>query len=89
MDSEMIELRENDVIVVKTNGQTASKRTRNRVKENGPVFTFVKIGVIHMTEAGRACALLRSTTTKWVGWLPVSEIVISRQMSEPELKNVQ
>ena len=31
MDSEMIELKANDAIVVKTNGQTASKRTRNRV----------------------------------------------------------
>ena len=89
MDSEMIELRENDVIVVKTNGQTASKRTRNRVKENGPGFTFVRADIIHATGAGKHCVLLRATATAWMGWLPVDEIVISRQMAEPELKNVQ
>jgi hypothetical protein len=89
MESEMIELKVDDAIVVKTNGQTASKRTRNRVKENGPLFTFVKADIIHTTDAGRHCVLLRSTTTKWLGWLPVNEIVVSRQMAEPELKNVQ
>jgi hypothetical protein len=89
MESEMIELKADDQIVVKTNGQTASKRTRNRVKENGPLFTFVKADIIHTTDAGRHCVLLRSTTTKWLGWLPVNEIVVSRQMAEPELKNVQ
>ncbi len=89
MESEMIELKVDDAIVVKTNGQTASKRTRNRVKENGPLFTFVKADIIHTTDAGRHCVLLRSTTTKWLGWLPVNEIVVSRQLAEPELKNVQ
>ena len=89
MESEMIELKVDDAIVVKTNGQIASKRTRNRVKENGPLFTFVKADIIHTTDAGRHCVLLRSTTTKWLGWLPVNEIVVSRQMAEPELKNVQ
>ena len=89
MDNEMIELKADDAIVVKTNGQTASKRTRNRVKENGPRFTFVKAGIIHVTEAGRHCVLLRAAETAWVGWLPVDEIVVSRQVAEPELKNVQ
>lgn len=79
----MISLAEGDVVVVKINGQTASKRTRNRVKENGPKFEFVKIALTHQTlalQGGRA-VFLKSRTTNWIGWLPEREIVVSRSVT--------
>ena len=75
----MIQLEPGDSVMVKINGQTASKRTRNRVKENGPEFIVQKIGSAHLQLGGVTPAILfASATTKWVGWLPKSEIVVSR-----------
>lgn len=44
----------------------ASKRTKNRVRENGPEFMMEK-----MTQDQ---ILLHSKSTDWIGWLPKSEI---------------
>jgi len=50
----------------------ASKRTRNRIRENGPTFTFVKKGrPASLTGDG---VLLRSKRTGWFGWLPLEEV---------------
>jgi hypothetical protein len=53
---------------VKINHSTASKRTRNRVREGGPEFQyFINTNRIDSI-------LLRSEKTGWMGWLPLSEI---------------
>ena len=53
---------------VKINHNAASKRTRNRVKENGPEFDFFE-------NTNRSDSiLLRSERTGWMGWLPLDEI---------------
>lgn len=80
----MISLVEGDAILVRINGQTASKRTRNRVKENGPEFIFERSGMTYNSIAlgnGRA-VLLKSRSTNWRGWLPEREIVVSRKPAE-------
>ena len=80
----MIALEIGDTIVVKINGQTASKRTRNRVKENGPTFVVTKIDSVslfpHIGQHVNA-VLVSSTTTNWTGWFPAEEIVVSRTAS--------
>ena len=54
----------------------ASKRTKNRIKENGTEFhsmgqaTFQGSGLLQ----GRECMLFQSPRTDWVGWLPLDEI---------------
>ncbi len=54
---------------VKINPNTATKRTRNRVKEGGPEFDF-------FDNKNRADSiLLRSPKTGWFGWLPLNEVV--------------
>ena len=54
---------------VKIDQNTATKRTRNRVKEGGPEFDF-------FDNKNRADSiLLRSPKTGWFGWLPLSEVV--------------
>lgn len=54
--------------IIKVNN-TATKRTRNRVKEGGPVFEF-----FDNAHARPGELLLRSPKTQWLGWLPISEI---------------
>jgi hypothetical protein len=58
------------ILTLKINGQTASKRTRNRIKEAGPDFIFED-------NPNRPNSILvKSITTGWFGWLPKNEIVI-------------
>jgi len=61
-----------ETVVVAVNGQTASKRTRNRVKEGGPEFSLVKRGSPQTFR--KDSVLLRSPKTGWFGWLPLDEI---------------
>lgn len=63
------------LVEVVINGQTASKRTRNRVREAGPLFELVKSATPRAL--GEDGVLLRSQTTGWFGWLPVREIKLS------------
>ena len=65
---------EGRVIHVAINPHSASKRTRNRVKEAGPAFTLVKVGM--PASIREDAVLLRSITTGWFGWLPAGEIKI-------------
>ena len=53
---------------------TATKRTKNRLRENGPFFTFVKKGRVKSLEG--ESILLRSEKTGWFGWLPLEEVTI-------------
>ena len=43
----------------------ASKRTKNRIVENGAIFTVERFNLTHVC--------LRSTETDWLGWLPRNE----------------
>ena len=61
-------------VLIKINGQTASKRTRNRVREAGPQFLLVKKA--HFDRFNTECALVRSPKG-FFGWLPLNEIIIS------------
>lgn len=62
------------VVLIKINGQTASKRTRNRVREAGPQFFLVKKD--YFDRFNTECALVRSPKG-FFGWLPLNEIIIS------------
>ena len=67
------EITEPTEILVTINGATASKRTRNRVRENGPRFVFVP----NNNRADQI--LLKGVDGKgWNGWLPVREIKVHR-----------
>lgn len=74
MDEKM---QDGDTVVVAINPQSASKRTRNRVKEGGPDFTFVKRGTDNTFRSDSV--LLRSPKTGWFGWLPLGEIKIRKR----------
>ena len=65
------------IAVVKINGQTASGRTRNRIKNHGPVFEVRESTVKNSTRNGEV--LLFSQKSKWCGWIPEREIFISIQ----------
>lgn len=62
------------VCELKINGQTASKRTRNRIREHGPRFIIVD----NPNRPGST--LVQSVTGKWIGWLPNNEFIVVRAM---------
>lgn len=66
------------IVVVKINGQTSSLRTRNRVKQNGPLFVLINDSTKNSKRLDQV--LLQSITTNWFGWLKTSEIIISPNM---------
>ena len=66
------------IVVVKINGQTSSLRTRNRVKQNGPLFVLINDSTKNSKRVDQV--LLQSITTNWFGWLKTSEIIISPNM---------
>jgi hypothetical protein len=67
----LTEITEPTEVLVTINGATASKRTRNRVRENGPRFLFIP-------NSNRAeQILLKGVDGKgWNGWLPLREIKV-------------
>ena len=67
-----------NIVVVKINGQTSSLRTRNRVKQNGPLFVLINDSTKNSKRLDQV--LLQSITTNWFGWLKTSEIIISPNM---------
>ena len=63
------------IATVKINGQTASNRTRNRIKNHGPLFEVRESNIKNSTRNGEV--LLFSQKSKWCGWIPEREIFIS------------
>jgi len=59
-------------VLITINGQTASKRTRNRVREHGPQFLLSPNTSPHQPDS----VLIFSCVTKWSGWIPKNEIKI-------------
>jgi hypothetical protein len=51
----------------------ASQRTKNRIRENGPVFEFVQETGSNWMLRGR-----KLTVGSWVGWLPRNEFHVER-----------
>jgi hypothetical protein len=71
------EVTEPTEVLVVINGATASKRTRNRVREHGPRFVYVP----NKNRADQI--LLKGVDGKgWNGWLPLWEIKVHRVPSE-------
>lgn len=59
-------------LIAKSN---AHMRTKNRVRDNGPVFNFVKeLDSVDFFE-GKAI-LVESVKTNWFGWLPIEQLEI-------------
>ena len=51
----------------------ASRRTKNRVNDNGPEFVLVDESNAFCLD-GKAGVLVHSASTDWFGWLPTDEI---------------
>lgn len=83
----MTVLGEKDAILhIWINPNTATKRTRNRVKEGGPLFQFFE----NKNRDGEI--LLRSEKTGWYGWLPLTEIgfqLIAGKLDKVEVEKNQ
>lgn len=58
----------------------SSKRTLNRLHENGPLFHLGREmpEICFGTELVKA-RLLHSTRTNWIGWVPAEEISIRKE----------
>lgn len=54
----------------------ATKRTRNRIKENGPTFINITPELTNGNNPKPGWTLFQSTTTSWWGWLPDGEFRI-------------
>jgi hypothetical protein len=61
----------NPVIRVAAN-ENASQRTKNRVREHGPLFSVEDESKSVRCLSGKSGILLRSG--EWFGWLPVEEV---------------
>jgi hypothetical protein len=71
MTFDIKQLTEPTEVIVTINGQTASKRTRNRVREHGDKF----IAIPNKNRDNQI--LLKGINDKgWNGWLPLNEIKI-------------
>lgn len=56
----------------------AHMRTKNRVRDNGPVFVLMKeLDNLNFFE-GKGI-LVRSLKTEWFGWLPIEQLEIEDQ----------
>ena len=51
----------------------ASKRTKERIKQHGPGFTWERT-LRPSCFPGVTCAMLVSKTSDWFGWVPIKEI---------------
>ncbi len=53
--------------------RNASQRTKNRIREHGPVFKVRQMSMSVNAMDGRACVSVESPDG-WFGWLPLDEI---------------
>lgn len=54
--------------------QESSQRTKNRLKEHGPVFVLLKDDPAPCLALKKISWLVRSEKTGWEGWLPTDEV---------------
>jgi hypothetical protein len=55
----------------------ASQRTKNRIREHGPVFEWVEERRTDLFGGG-VCMLVRVISGSWLGWLPKDEIIVKK-----------
>lgn len=65
------------IVELKINGQTASGRTRKKIKQFGPEFEIVEVNITNARWVKQT--LFRSTKSGWFGWLPNNEFIIERR----------
>lgn len=92
----MDEIRLGDLLKITANG-AASRRTKNRIKENGDQFIFMKKSNSISLFGGKTALLLRAISENasngkggkenWLGWLPLNEIVFE-DSDFPETEDV-
>lgn len=92
----MDEIRLGDLLKITANG-AASRRTKNRIKENGDQFIFIRESTSISLFGGKTALLLRATSKNasngsggrenWYGWLPLNEILIE-DSKLPETEDV-
>ena len=63
-----------DTITITANNE-ATRRTKNRVRENGAEFQVI-MGIAHNVATKQGSLLVRSMRSQWFGWLPMNEIEI-------------
>lgn len=63
-------------LVTITPNEKASNRTKNRIRENGPVFNKKDTITSHPSFGHTAAVYVVSKSTDWFGWFPVSEVTI-------------
>ncbi|MAI39217.1 hypothetical protein [Alteromonas sp.] len=78
--------------------QSASRRTKNRIRENGDHFIFMKESNSVSLFGGGTAFLLRAITENasngkggkenWLGWLPANEVLVSDAELLPETEEV-
>jgi hypothetical protein len=56
---------------------SASARTKNRLREHGPRFTETKRVQSSLVLGNVPAILVHSNRTDWFGWLPINEVTIS------------
>ena len=59
-----------------TANSNATRRTRNRVRENGAEFQVI-MGISHNVATKQGSLLVRSMRSEWFGCLPINEIEIN------------
>ncbi len=60
-----------------TSKDNASRRTKNRIAENGPEFNLGReMPVVWFDSAEVKARLLHAIRTDWVGWVPADEITV-------------
>jgi hypothetical protein len=59
-------------------GGNASQRTRNRLREHGNVFKIeAPQQFCQALNCEAICVSVETSTDRWVGWLPVDEILVN------------
>lgn len=53
--------------------ENASRRTKNRIKQYGPIFEFVRLGNPQCFN-GEGAISVRSFNGTWAGWFPRNEV---------------
>ena len=61
----------------------ASKRTKNRIRENGPDFQVMRKNTQHVFAIGCVAGSLLRSENGWLGWLPRSEFIIKNRLTKP------
>ena len=70
-------------VLITINGQTASKRTRNRIRDHGPRFLLTSNTSPHQPDSVH----IFSCSSKWSGWIAKREIIIHKVFKETTNEN--